>query len=78
MTSSVEETSFAIFIVYTVTALRGPKCGPKLIVPDPGQAKDENKLHTKIYIYISFHTFLFCLFTESVAELGLERQRKGQ
>lgn len=44
MTSLVEETSSAILIVYTVTDLRGPKCGPRLIVPDPEQAKDENKL----------------------------------
>lgn len=59
MTSLVEETSFAIFIVYTMTALRGPKCGPKLIVPDPGQAKDENKLDAKIYVH--HFTSLFSL-----------------
>lgn len=35
MISLVEKTSFAIFIIYTMTALRGPRCGPKLILPDP-------------------------------------------
>lgn len=51
MTSLVEETSSAVLIVYTMTALRGPKCGPRLIVPDSEQAKDENNLDAKIYIY---------------------------
>lgn len=37
------ETSFSIYIIYTMTALGGPKCRPRLIVPDPGKAKNENK-----------------------------------
>lgn len=51
MTSLVEEISFAIFIIYAMTALRDPKYRPKLIVPDLGQAKDENKLDANIYIH---------------------------
>lgn len=46
----VAEISFSIYIIYIMTALGGPKCGPRLIVPDPGQAKNENKLDAKKYI----------------------------
>lgn len=47
----VAETRFSIYIIDTMTDLGGPKCGPRLIFPEPGQAKNENKPDAKnIYI----------------------------
>lgn len=71
----VAETRFSIYIIDTMTDLGGPKCGPRLIFPEPGQAKNENKPDAK-NIYIISHPS-FSLFAESVDKLGLEGKMKG-